>query len=263
MKFVSAGIAGLMALGASAWPVAAEVAAPQSFRADYSISILGLNIARTTFRSTIEGDRFELTGSLSSSGIAKIFDNTKGTTSVNGRFGEALAKPDSYLLNYISGDKKKKTEITFANGRVSRTENVPPLKKRAEWVGIGADDLAAVADPISATMVRASSLKDVCNHTLRVYDGELRADLALSLVGIGPAEAAGFSGDAVTCRARFLPVGGYKPGHKSLEYLKNKSKILIAFAQLGTTGIYAPIRATAGTEIGTLTITARRFEAVK
>ena len=91
----------------------------------------------------------------------------------------------------------------------------------------------------------------------------MRANLDLSLVSIGPAEAEGFSGEAVTCAARFVPVGGYRPGHKSIEYLKTKSKITIAFAQLGTTGIYAPIKATAGTELGTLTITARRFETVK
>lgn len=241
----------------------AAQAAPQSFHVDYSISILGLNIGRSTFQSTIDGDSFRLTGSLSSSGIARIFDNTTGTTAVSGSFGEALARPRSYLLNYMSGDKKKKTEITFADGTVTRTENVPALRPKPKWVALSEGDLVAVADPISATMVRAASLEDVCKNTLKVYDGEMRADLALSLVSVGRAEAQGFSGDAVTCRARFVPVGGYRNGHRSIEYMKNKSTILIAFAQLGTTGIYAPIRATAGTELGTLTITARRFEAVR
>ena len=159
----------LAALGAGIVPAVAQGA--QRFHVDYSISLLGLNVGRTTFQSTIDGDTFKLTGSLSSSGIARIFDDTKGTTVVNGTFGTALARPDSYLLNYTSGDKKKKTAIRFANGTVTATENVPPLKKRAKWVPVEVADLAAVADPISATMVRASSLKDVCNHTLKVFDG--------------------------------------------------------------------------------------------
>ena len=35
---------------------------------------------------------------------------------------------------------------------------------------------------------------------------------------------------------------------------------MLKFAQLGETGIYAPIHATIGTKIGTVTIRARRFE---
>lgn len=262
MRHISIRAAFLLSLAGLALPASAEVPA-QSFHVDYSISILGLNIGRTSFQSTIDGDRFRLTGSLTSSGIAKIFDDTQGTTAVNGTFGQALARPESYLVNYTSGSKQKKTEITFEGGTVTRTENVPPLKVKPQWVALAEGDLAAVADPISATMVRAASLEEVCNNTLKVYDGEMRADLALSLVGVERAEAQGFSGNAVTCRARFVPVGGYRDGHKSIEFMKNKSKILIAFAPLGTTGIYAPIKATASTEIGTLTIQARRFETVQ
>ena len=37
---------------------------------------------------------------------------------------------------------------------------------------------------------------------------------------------------------------------------------MVKFAQLGQTGVYAPIHATVGTKIGTFTIRARRFEAI-
>lgn len=252
----------LVSLAVPAVVTAAE--AQQSFHVDYSVSILGLNVGRSSFKSTIDGDSFRLNGSLASSGIAKIFDTTQGTTTVSGRFAAASPLPDSYLLNYTSGKKKKRTEIAFANGSVTRTENVPPLRRgKAKYVEVNEGDLASVVDPISATMVRAGSLQDVCNRTLKVYDGELRADLRLSFAGIAPMEAKGFSGDTVTCNVKFVPVGGYKPKNRSILYMQNKSKISITFAPLGTTGIYAPLKATAGTEIGTLTIVANRFEAVK
>ena len=35
---------------------------------------------------------------------------------------------------------------------------------------------------------------------------------------------------------------------------------MMKFAQLGKTGIYAPIQATVGTKVGTFTIRARRLE---
>ncbi len=248
-----------MALAGLALPAAAQER--QSFRVDYSVSILGLNIARSTFTSTIGTNDFHLKGRLASSGIAKIFDSTEGTMDVKGALGDGL-QADAYLLNYTSGDKKKRTEVAFSKGAVTKAENVPVRKINPKrWVPLDKSELTSVTDPISASMVRASSLEDVCDRTVRVFDGEMRADLKLSFVGVKPAETTGFSGDAVTCRAQFVPIGGYKIS-KSMDFMKNKSKIVMSFAQLGTTGVYAPIHVTATTEIGTLTIAARRFETV-
>jgi hypothetical protein len=248
---------GAAALAFLAFPAMAQER--QSFRVDYSVSILGLNVARSTFTSSIGENDFQLKGSLASSGIAKIFDSTKGTMDVRGALGDGV-QADVYLLKYTSGDKKKSTSVSFSNGAVIKAENLPARKVDPKrWVPLDKSTLTGVTDPISASMVRASSLQDVCNRTIRVFDGEMRADLKLSLVGVKPAEAKGFSGDAVTCRAQFVPIGGYKMS-KSVDFMKNKSKIVMTFAQLGTTGIYAPIHVTATTEIGTLTIAAHRFE---
>ena len=73
-------------------------------------------------------------------------------------------------------------------------------------------------------------------------------------------QCAGYKGEAVTCRGRFVPVAGSHRGNKSLQYLSSKSRIMLKFAQLGKTGIYAPIQATVGTKVGTVTIRARRLE---
>lgn len=250
----------LAALMAGSLPAMAHA---ESFRVDYAVSLLGLNIARSTFNSKIEGDTFTVNGRLASSGIAKIFDSTKGTATVSGGFGDSAARADLYLVNYTSGDKKKKTEIAFSNGSVTRTENVPPPRpNRKNWIDVNASDLTSVTDPLSATMIRASSLEEVCTRTIKLYDGELRADLQLSLVKVVPAETKGFSGNAVTCRAKFVPLGGYR-ANKSMKFLQNESKILITFAPLGQTGIYAPIKGSATTEIGTIVVNANRFEAVQ
>ncbi|MGB6119592.1 MAG: DUF3108 domain-containing protein [Mesorhizobium sp.] len=240
------------------------VASAESFRVDYSVSLLGLNIARSTFTSTINGDSFTVQGQLASSGIARIFDSTKGTAQISGAFDSRAARPVNYLVNYTSGDKKKKTEISFRDGAVVKNENLPPPRpNRKNWVDVSPADLKAVTDPLSGTMIRASSLEDVCNHTISIFDGELRADLRLSAGRIAPAEAKGFSGNAVTCQAKFVALGGYRSNNKSIRFLQNQSKIQISFAPMGNTGIYAPIRASATTEIGTIVVTANRFEAVE
>lgn len=237
---------------------------PQSFNADYAVSIFGLTVARSRFTSRISDRSFQLEGSISSAGIASFFDDTKATTAASGRFRRDATVPDAYSVSYTYGKKAKKTTLDFAGGNVAKVTNLPPLEKRgADWVPVTAKDLVAVTDPISAVLVRAPSLAQVCRRTIRVFDGEIRADLKLSPVGTGPVHLGAYRGEAAVCSGRFVPVAGYRPGNKSIRYLRDRSQIRITFAQLGQTGVYAPVHATVSTRIGTVTFLARRLEAAQ
>lgn len=243
---------------------AAVKEAPQVFGADYVVSIYGFTVARSHFTSRISDDNFRLEGSISSAGLAAFFDDTKATTVATGRFVKNATLPDAYSVSYTYGKKAKRTTLAFAGGKVSKITNVPPLEKRGkDWVPLAAKDLIAAIDPISAVLVRAPSFDAVCGRTIKVFDGELRADLQLAHVASGPVDIGAYRGEAVVCKARFVPIAGYRPGNKSIRYLRDRSDIRITFAPLGKTGVYAPIHAAVGTQIGTVTFRARRIEAMK
>jgi len=123
-----------------------------------------------------------------------------------------------------------------------------------DWVKLRPEDLVGATDPLSAGLVRASSPDEVCGRTLKLYDGEFRLDVRLQPVS-DPPQVEGY-GDVVLCRAKPKPVAGYRKGRRALDYLENKSRIMIAFAPLATTGFYAPVYATVGTQIGTVTVRA-------
>lgn len=247
----------LLALLLLAAPAQAK---PEVYRASYVVRLYGLTLARTSFASTVEGDRFSVSGDIRSAGVGRIVDDTKGKASVSGRLVRGAAAPEAFRIAYTSGSKNKRTEIDFADGAVSRTENVPPLKPRGNWVPLRPADLKAAADPLSAVLVRAAGPQDVCARTLRYYDGELRADIVLSHVATGSFALPGYSGEAVTCSARFVPVAGYRKGNSTIEYLRRNGRIAIVFAPMGSSGLYAPVRASVGTKIGTVTVEAERFE---
>lgn len=233
---------------------------PGKFRAEYRLSYLGFKVAESSFVSTFSGDRFVMEGTLRSAGLAALFDRTVGTTRVSGRLGVNRIEPVEYVLNYQSGSKNQLTAIRFKEGNVVETENDPPLKKRGpDFVPLGAQDLSAVFDPLTASMIRAATPSAVCDRTLRTYDGEMRVDLKLEFVAIRPFSTRGFKGDAVHCRARFEPVAGYRVGRRALDFLKSRSRIEIAFARVAETDIFAPVKATIGTEIGPLRFYATRF----
>jgi len=79
-------------IGAGPLDSAAE-AGRRIFHADYVVSYLGLKIARSSFTSTVDGDRYSLSGSFSSAGVAVLFDQTKGTTHIDGNVGPKGVEP--------------------------------------------------------------------------------------------------------------------------------------------------------------------------
>lgn len=246
---------------ATALPVSGSVAAPQSFRGEYTVSFLGLPIARAAFQSRYDGGAYRIDGSVSSAGLAQIFDDTKGTIVASGRLAANGLQPRAFRADYTSGKKASLVDIRFANGTVTSTEVRPAPKKRGkDWVALDTADLKSALDPIAATVVRAPNLDEVCGRTVKMYDGELRANLRLDFVRKDKVAVEGYEGPTVVCRMGFMPVSGYRQGKRALDYLKNRSRIMVTFAPLGQTGVYAPIHATVGTEIGTITVRARRFE---
>lgn len=256
----------LVPLAASALIGAVPAHGAQSFKTDYRVSIYGLSIAKASFSTSVEENgAYKVTGKLSSSGLASIFDDTNGNLDVTGHLAKNGPVPNSYEVKYRHGDRDKLTSIAFTNGNVTNTTNVPPINsKKKNWVELTPADLQSVADPISGVMVAADRPDEVCAQTLHLYDGQTRVDLKLSPSGgVAPFATRGFKGDAITCTAKFVPIAGYQAGRKAIEYLKNFSKISLTFASLGKSAIYSPVQARIGTQIGTVTVYATRFEKTK
>jgi hypothetical protein len=254
----------LVVLFAVVVPTATSAATPKSFKGEYTVSFLGLSVAKATFSSRYEGDdTYSIGGSVSSAGLATLFDDTRGTISSKGKILGKRLQPQVFHADYTSDNKASMIDIQFANGVVTSTKVVPEPKKRniKNWIPLAAGDLASVLDPMAATVIHADSLDDVCGRTVKLYDGEMRANLTLTYDSKGSISVPGYKGDTVTCKMGFEPVAGYRKNRKALNYLKNHSRIMVTFAPLGQTGVYAPIHATVGTQIGTLTISAGRFEA--
>ena len=97
-------------------------------------------------------------------------------------------------------------------------------------MALGPGDLAAVADPMAALLIPADGPESVCGRTVRLFDGELRADLKLTFVSTGRAEAGGTERETVTCRLGFTPVSGYRKDKRALEFLRTRSRMKVVFA---------------------------------
>lgn len=254
-----------IALMAMTGPAATQAQAePQQFRTEYSVLAFGLPVARSVFETSIGEGRYALQGRLNAAGVAALFDSTKGTITAEGAYSRNAVTARSFDMRYTTGGKAKRTTVGFSRGAVSSSESVPAPKgeSKPDWVPVTKAHLRDVLDPISAMVVPAKSLRAVCGRTLRVYDGEMRADIRLSYLRTIPFKTVGYDGEAVTCKGAFTPVAGYTAGKKEIRELAEKSRIEISFAPVGETGLYAPVAAKVSVSIGTVSLRASRFEAL-
>lgn len=244
----------LLALLAGTWP---GQAIAEAYSAEYSITFLGFKVAKSSFTSVVSDSSFRLEGSIASAGLGAMFDSTHGSTVSEGRFENHLTRPSSYVVDYRYGKTAKRTALAFRRGRLTEMVNTPELPpRRPDWIKVSEADLKGIADPISATLVHASSPAQVCGRTISFFDGEFRADIVLTESQSKPE---GFDKTTVACKARLVPISGYHASNSALKYMRTKSRMQIVFAPLGKTGVYAPVYASVGTKFGPVTIRAKRI----
>ncbi|WP_425416854.1 DUF3108 domain-containing protein [Oricola indica] len=226
----------------------------------YAISALGLPVGVSKFETRISPGSYSMTGTLKASGLVALFKPTTGSMSVSGRFGRNGVQAERFALDYVSGGDRQTTDIGFSGGNVTSAVNKPKVKKRKGWIEVDAAHLRNTVDPISAMLVKADTPGAVCDRTVRVFDGAMRSDIRLNFLRTERFSADGYSGDVVTCRAKFLPVSGYPGGKKEIAWLRDKGRIVVAFAPIEGTDLYAPVKATVSTQLGPVRIYATRLE---
>ena len=74
-----------------------SAAETQTFKSEFSISLYGLPLARTSFTTTVSKGRFTIKGAVNSAGVGLIFDDTRGNISVDGQVGGNGAAPGWHL----------------------------------------------------------------------------------------------------------------------------------------------------------------------
>jgi len=249
-----AGAVMTLAFAGSATPL---LSAEFEHRTDYSIRLSGLPVATATFRSEFDGNRYTISGSLRSAGLADIFSSTRGTTSVSGTVSHGRLRATNYSVNYQSGKRSRAIDVTFRNGNVVAASMQPPRRKPKNWVPVSTADMRAVLDPISGLIIPEGSR--VCPKTLPIFDGESRLDLKLSSKGKKPYSTKGFEGEVLVCGIRFIPKSGYRKGRDDVEYLRKLQTMEIWFAKAEGAKVYAPVYVQIPTKLGPVTVSATRF----
>jgi len=237
--------------------VSPSLAAEARHTSEYSINLGILPIAKASFSTRMNGPNYSISGSFSSAGLASVLADISGKTTISGAKRGNRLQANTYSLVYKDGKRVRTYDVVYRNGNVTSTTVKPEPKARPDnWVNVKDGDLRSVLDPISGLIIPAGGR--ICPSRLPIYDGESRLDLVLSPSGTKPFKTNGFSGDAVVCKARYVPKSGYRQGRKDIEYLKSIS-MEIWFAKSDNMDVYAPVYAVIPTRVGQVYITATKY----
>jgi hypothetical protein len=236
--------------------------ASQQFATDYTISFAGLPVAKSSFTTTVEGDRLTLNGNLSSAGLVSVFASTKASSTIVARVTDKGLQTQSYQLNIRYGDAQRETTVRFKGGDVAGVTITPKRKPNPNAVPVEEAHLKRVIDPFLASVIRAESPAEVCNRTIRVFDGVTRSDLVLRPDGAEPFKTKGFDGEGVRCAVRYVPISGHRAGSRSIRFMAEGERAKITFAAFPGSSYYAPVKASVETRNGRITVRATRFQTV-
>ena len=121
--------------------------------------------------------------------------------------------------------------------------------------------LAALSAPRPALLVPGTEANAAaCHRTLPVFDGAVRFDVPLTYARMEPvALDDGFSGEAVVCSARYRPLAGHRPNRSQTKFMTANTDLEYWLVAVPGAPVLAPWRIVVGTQIGRLTVTARRL----
>ena len=103
----------------------------------------------------------------------------------------------------------------------------------------------------------------MCDQTIPVFDGDWRFDLVLSpkrKVKLRKQTPAGYSGYAVVCGVKFIPISGYSSDDPDIKLMSQSDAIEVWLVSLPGTAMYFPYRIVLPTDAGSVSATSTSLQ---
>jgi hypothetical protein len=249
-----------LALASTALPAADGL----KFEATYSIVVSGISVGHASAVATFTPDGYTASINGSTSGIARLVSDATAKLAGSGRIVADRLLPASYILDTSENGDASHVSMALRGGAITDLTALPPLKPKPDRIPITSNHKRNILDPLSAFLVRRTGTSpptaDVCNRTIKVFDGWQRYDIALSYKATRTIEGRGegYTGDVFVCTARYVPVAGHRI--KQVQSLTENRRLEVWLAPLSGSPMMVPYKILIGTGAGDLGITATRFK---
>jgi hypothetical protein len=225
----------------------------------YRVNLGNFNLGDFRLTTTLRGDDYEMRGEGRFSILEGLIYEWRGVTASRGRVAPQGPEPAMYALSYSNGGRKgEQLHMIFGDGAVRQVSIVPNKRPKPRTIPVTREQLEGVLDPMSGAFLTARSHNpngdlNVCNQTLPVFDGKQRFDLVLKpkkAVMVQNKTPAAYSGPAVICRVKFIPIAGYQPDNPGIRLMSQTDEIEVWLIPVRGTHMYVPYRIVLPTPVG-------------
>ncbi|QTL02806.1 DUF3108 domain-containing protein [Aquabacter sp. L1I39] len=257
-------LAAMVGLGlfASAVPAFAD----GQLEARYALSLAGVEVGRAEVTVNATDAGYDILGTGRVTGILRAVSSGKGSVAARGGMAAGKSVPRLFVVSARADGKDELIKFAITDNMVKDLDVAPPPKPYPDRVEITDAHLLNVTDPLTGAFVSVPGKVDMlsaaaCDRTVPVFDGRQRYDIVLSFERVEDVKIEkGFSGKAVVCQVRYVPVAGHRPTRSTVKYMQENKDMHVWLVPIAGTRLMAPFKVEVATLVGTVLFEATSFK---
>jgi len=194
----------------------------------------------------------------------KVLVDGEASFATHGTIKDGYPVPTTFTSKIVSDAETSDVTMVLDEGSVKELAAAPPPK--SDRVPVTQANRQGIVDPLTAVLFSAATAgeglaRDVCRHTLPIFDGQQRYDLKLAFKRMDKVTAEkGYAGPVVVCSVSYEPIAGHR-AYPLVKYLSKGREMEMALAPVAGTRLLAPFRMLVVSALANLVIEANQFEA--
>jgi hypothetical protein len=233
--------------------------------ASYTISFARIRVGDIAATGVFGESEYAISARGRAGGIMKVLVDGEASFSTHGTIKDGYPVPATFTSKIVSDAETSDVTMVLDEGSVKElAATVPPPK--SDRVPVTQTNRQGVVDPLTAVLFSAAAAgeglaRDVCRHTLPIFDGQQRYDLKLAFKRMDKVTAEkGYAGPVVVCSVSYEPIAGHRPSTPLIKYLSEGREMEMALAPVAGTRLLAPFRMLVVSALANLVIEANQFE---
>jgi hypothetical protein len=255
-RFGGALLAGLLGLAAQAQA--------DTWRASYSVSLIGLPIGRVDISGKISPTAYHVEGNAKIVGLASLLSSAHGAAAGSGAIAPGKVLAATFATTAANSKMTRTVRMALADGDVVGLDISPPIVDKPGRIPLRAEDERGIVDPLGAILEPVAGREPLvgpaaCNRSVPIFDGYTRFNIQLAYVGERHVTVKGYSGPVVVCSARYVPIAGHDPDRPAVKFMIENREMEVWLAPIESARVLVPFRASVSTMIGTTVVEASEF----
>src|SRR6516165_289702 len=231
--------------------------------ASYTISFARIRVGDIAATGVFGESEYAISARGRAGGVMKVLVDGEASFATHGTIKDGYPVPTTFTSKIVSDAETSDVTMVLDEGSVKELAAAAPTK--SDRVPVTQANRQGIVDPLTAMLFSAAAAgeglhRDVCRHTLPIFDGQQRYDLKLAFKRMDKVAAErGYAGPVVVCSVSYEPIAGHR-AYPLVKYLSEGREMEMALAPVAGTRLLAPFRMLVVSALANLVIEANQFE---